>query len=206
MANTDRVNGFKPVGTLSGGYGVLGYIQRCLKDEDDSTELAVGDVVEIVTSNESNMMPTVTAASAGDLSYGVCVGLENWDGNDPEVTQTLDQPRYIAGSKRCYVLVAIAPDLLMEVQSSGTFEDGDIGANGDLTDATPDVDAQTSGQEIDQSSVNTTNTLNFKILECINREDNALGANAKLLVMFNLHFLAGGADGTGSTGSVGLHA
>jgi hypothetical protein len=209
MANTDRVNGFKPVGTLSGGMGALGWIQRCLVDEDDATALAVNDVVAAAAGNESLGIPTVTACSAGNVPYGVIVGFENWDnGRDSSVTQTLEKPRIRTGSVRGYALVAIAPDLVMETQIStgGDLEDGDILSNADLVAGGADTAAQTSGMELDYSTMAATNTLCFKILQIVERDDNALGAHAKVLVTFNLHDLAGGADATGSTGSTGVHA
>ncbi|RJO60806.1 MAG: hypothetical protein C4542_08130 [Dehalococcoidia bacterium] len=208
MANLDRVNGFKPVGTLSGGKGSIGWIQKCLVDEDDSTAVAVGDIVVLASGNESLGIPTVAASAAQDVPYGVVVGIENWDGSDSSVTQTLDKPRYRPASVRGYALVAIAPDLVMEAQIStgGDLEDGDIGANADLVAGGVDTAAQTSGMELNYATMAATNTLVFKIIELLPREDNALGAHAKVLCTFNLHDLAGGADTTGSTGSTGVHA
>ncbi len=208
MANTDRVNGFKPVGTLSGGLGAEGYIQRCLVDEDYAVALAVGDVVIPVASNESNGMPTIQASTAGDEPYGIIVGFQNWDDDNSNVTQTLDDPRISRASSRGYALVAISSDLIMEVQVStgGDLEDGDIGANADLTAGGVDLAAQTSGMELDYSTMNTTNTLAFKILQIVERADNALGAHGKVLVVFNLHIFAVGGDSTGATGSDGVHA
>ncbi len=209
MANIDRVNGFKPVGTLSGGMGAQGYIQKCLHDEDDAEEIAVGDAVRLVASNEGLTIPTVTVANtAGETPYGICVGVELWDGSDASVTATLDRPRYIAGSIRGYTLIAIAPDLIMEVQGNGVVEDGDVGAKADVIDATPDTSAQTSGQEIDISTAAATATLVYHILEVIDRGDNELGNWAKLLVTFNIHELGHGIYDVGqsdTSGHVGVH-
>lgn len=210
MANSDIVNGFKPVGTLNGGKGGQGYVQRCLVDEDDSTALALGDIVKLAAGNESLGIPTVTAAAAGETPYGVVVSFENWDdGRDSSVTQTLEKPRIRSASTRGYALVAISPDLIMEVQASGTVEDGDIGAKADLTAAGADTTAQTSGMEIDASTLAATSTLVFHVLEIVNREDNALGSNAKLLVSFNIHELGKGCyevSESDATGHAGVHA
>ena len=214
MANTDRVNGFKPIGTLSGGMGSLGYIQRCLVDEDYAVALAVNDVVILATSNESNGMPTVAAAAAGNTPYGVIVGFENWDnGRDSSVTQTLEKPRISSASTRGYALVAISPDLIMETQIStgGDLEDGDIGSKADLVAGGADATAQTSGMEVNYSTMAATATLVFHILEMVERSDNALGAHAKVHVTFNIHELGRGVyDGAITaadvTGQLGVHA
>jgi hypothetical protein len=44
-----------------------------------------------------------------------------------------------------------------------------------------------SGAEIDRSTAATTNTLQFKIMRLVNRQDNEIGDYAKWLVMANLH-------------------
>jgi hypothetical protein len=183
-------------------------------DEDDSTALAVNDVVKLASGNESLGLATVTAAAAGNTPYGVVVGFENWDGSDSSVTQTLEKPRIRSASVRGYALVAIAPDLIMETQIStgGDLEDGDIGAKADLTAAGADTTAQTSGMELDYSTMAATATLMFHILQMVERADNALGAHAKVWVTFNAHELGRGCyylDTGGSAdvaGQVGVHA
>jgi len=202
VANVSRINGFKPVGTLSGGMGNIGWIQKCLKDEDDATDLAVGDIVKLAAGNESLGIPNVTAwTTTADESYGVVVGIENWDGSDSAITPSLDKPRYSAVSTRAYVLVAISPDLVMEAQIA-SLEDGDIGAKADPIDGGQSSTAQTSGMYVDTAAA--TATYGLHILEMVPREDNALGAYGKVLVTWNLHQLGRGIHTTG--GLIGVHA
>jgi len=216
MANTDRPSGFRPVGTLSGGLGALGFIQRCLVDEDDSTVLAVNDIVKLTKSDESNGMPTVAAVTAGDTAYGVVVGFENWDnGRDSSVTQTLEKPRIRTASVRGYALVAISPDLIMEAQvsSDAALADGDIGGKANVLATAPDSDAQVSQMEIDNgssTSIAATATYDMHILQLLDKPDNALGTHAKVLCTFNIHELGRGIyDGAltaaAATGHLGVH-
>lgn len=208
MANTDYVTGFKPVGTLSAGMGGIGYVQRCL--HVGSTELAVGDIVKLEANAQSLGVPTVIALTTGatDVPYGCCVGIELWDGSDSAVTQTLDTPRYLAASARAYALIAIAPDLIMEVQSSVAVEDGDMGAKTLLVGATPDTTRQSSGQEVGTAAADSTYV--FHVLELFSVEDNDLGASGNVLVTFNIHELGRGCYDVNETdiagSGLGVHA
>ena len=202
MANVSRINGFKPVGTLSGGMGSIGWIQRCLKDEDDSADMAVGDPVKLAANNESVTCPTVTAwTTTTNENYGIVVGFENWDGSDSLVTQSLDKPRYSAASTRAYPLVAISPDLVFEAQVAA-LEDGDVGAQADPIDGGQDATAQTSGFYLDTAAA--TATLGCHILEVIDRPDNIIGTYGKVLATWNMHALGRGITTTG--GMTGVHA
>ncbi|MBU8921273.1 MAG: hypothetical protein KOO63_05590 [Bacteroidales bacterium] len=198
MANVDRVRGFEPVGFLSGA-SYNGESRRCYVPSGQDKALAVGDIVKLLANGASKNVPNVTDSDAGDCPCGVITSIERWEDG------ILD-PTYLPASTGAYVLVCMDPNLVMRVQSSGTVEDGDVGANADLVAAGVDTDSGASGMEIDQSTVNTTNTLIFFILEVEDRADNELGANADLLVGFNIHQYGHGADTTGSTGSTGVHA
>ncbi len=198
MANVNRVRGFEPVGFLSGA-SYNGESRRCYVPSGQDAALAVGDIVKLLANGASNKVPNVTDADTGDLACGVIISIERWQDG------ILD-PTYLPASTGAFVLVCMDPNLVMRVQSSGVVEDGDIGANSDLIAAGVDTASGASGMELDQAKVNTTSTLNFFILEVEDRADNELGLNADLIVGFNLHQYGHGADGTGSTGSTGVHA
>ena len=93
--------------------------------------------------------------------------------------------------------MADAPDLIMSAQANGVVADGDIGANADIEAASAgDTSTQRSTYEIDISTADDTSTLKYKILRLLPAEDNALGANARLEVCFNLHQFGQGAGVT----------
>lgn len=201
MANVSRIHGFTPVGTLSGGIGSMGYVQKCIKGTD-ATALAVGDPVKLVAGALSLGIPTVTAwTTTADANYGIVVSMESWDGSDADVVSSLDKPRYVATSTRMYVLVAISPDLIFEAQVA-SLEDGDIGSKADPIDGGADADAQTSGFYLDTPAA--TETLGCSILEIVSLPDNALGAYGKVRACWNMHQLGRGIKTTGGQG--GVHA
>ena len=177
MANSDIVNGFTPIRRLSGGPIIL---NRYYIDSSNSVAaVGKGTMVSLVANTSSKTIPEVIICAAAAVPVGVVVDFEY----SPDAPNRLYLPASTAG----WVLVADSPDLVLSVQSSGTFEDGDIGANGDLVDAGTSTTTGASGQELDQSTITTTDTLIFNILRLVNAEDNALGANAQLEVRCNLH-------------------
>lgn len=184
MANTDRVRGFEPVGHLSGAPFNAGSARRCYVSSSVATAIAVGDAVTLIANASSVGVPCVEDSDQGDTNYGIVVDIERWTEGELEV-------KYLPASTGGYITVCIDPGLIMLVQANGVVEDGDMGANADLVAAGVDTATGTSGMEIDISTAANTSTLDFHILGIADREDNALGANADLIVCFNLHQLAG---------------
>lgn len=177
MANSDIVNGFKPIRRLSGGQFVL---NRFYIDSTNSVAaVGVGTMMKLAANTASVIVPEVAIAGASDTPVGPIVAFEY----DPDAPNRL----YLPSSTSGYVLIADSPDLVLEVQCSGAFEDGDIGANASLIDAGTSTTTGASGQEIDISTIAATDTLVFRILRLLNREGNALGTNAKLEVTYNFH-------------------
>lgn len=202
MSNTDRVNGFRFIGHLNGA-PVNGATHRYYVDPDYATALFPGDVVKLVASNESKGRPTVEACAAGTVHVGVIASVEF----DPD---NLGR-RYLPASTGGWVKVYDAPDALFEVQASSDadVEDGDLGGNANHLAGAGNTTTGASGYEIDTGSataIASTNTYTWTVLRLVEREDNALGAHAKLIVRANLHQYGQGADATGSTGATGVHA
>jgi hypothetical protein len=100
-----------------------------------------------------------------------------------------------AASTQSYVLVADDPDLLFEVQEDsvgGNLVMGAGGRNADLVSGTGNAATGYSGWMLDSSTINTTNTLQMRIMRPVERPDNDLATsptatNAKWLVSINLH-------------------
>ena len=179
MANVDTVNGFKPVGNLNGSQLVGAGVRKCYIQTGVAVAVAVGDIVKLQANTASVIVPCVVNAAAGNTPYGVVTGIEY----DPD---NLGRKHHPASTGQ-YCYVDTDPNLIMEVQNNASFEDGDIGANGDLVDAGVDTTAGTSGMEINTSTLANTSTLVFHCLGLVEREDNALGTNAKCLVCYNIH-------------------
>jgi len=192
MANIDAPNGFKPVGHLDGSPW-NGATRRCSVASGYGTALFPGDPIVFVANANSNGFPSIEAAGATAAPGGIIVSF------DPDP----DNPgrRYLpASSTGAYANVACSPDLICEVQANGTFEDGDVMSNASATAGSGSTTTGCSAYEIDVSTCAATSTLVYKVLGLVDREDNALGADAKLLVTFNIHQLGRGA------GVTGLHA
>lgn len=183
MANVDRPNGLRPVKHLDGspynGAANLYYI-----DSGDGTAVAIGDAVKSSSSGDTDGIPGVIQAAAGDALRGVVVGVK---------PVTADSLIYRAASTSRYVLVADAPDLIFEVQEDsvgGALAVTDIGRNADITVAAVNTTTGTSGMELDSSDIKDA-TAQLRVFGLVQRADNAVGTNAKWLVMINEHELKG---------------
>lgn len=182
MANTSRINGFKPVKYHSGapwnGQATLYYIPST-----DGTAVYPGDVVKLAGSSDTDgKAGTVTLAAAGDAVVGVVVGFL------PDPTNLNVDGLGRAASTNRYCWVVDDPDVVFEVEASnGTPAVTDVNLNANHAVGTPDTTFDRSGAYIDFGTEATTATLTFKILGFVARPDNEVGASAKLLVKINNH-------------------
>lgn len=192
MANTDSPLGLVPKRHINGA-PYNGAMNAYYVPSDYATALFVGDAVIITgTSNDTaykdnapGTLAEVNKATAAGGAYisGIIVG---FDVLGTDLTKT-----YNAASTERIVYLADDPDLIFEIQedSGGTVLDAtDVGLNADLvfTHAGSTTSGK-SGMELDRSTANTTNTLQLKIKNLVNRADNALGDSAKWEVSINLH-------------------
>lgn len=181
MANVDIPNGLRPVKHLDGS-PYNGAANRYFIPATDTTTVFVGDAVKSAGSADADGVPTVAQAIAGDTLRGVVVGVE------PE---TADSTIYRAASTGRYVYVADAPDLVFEVQEDsvgGALSAASVGLNADLIVGAGSTAAGRSAMELDSSTAAAT-TAQLRILGFVQRPDNEIGANAKVLVMINEHEL-----------------
>lgn len=191
MANSDVARGLIPVKHMNGapynGAGNVYYVPST-----DSTALFIGDLVKPVNdSSDSEGIPTVTRATAGDYVLGPVVAILSH--GDPMVPVLQSDEVYRKASTERYVLVADDPDLLFEAQ-----EDGDAGAMGagaggrnvEFIVASGSTTTGYSGTQLDSSTLATTNTLSLRVHRPADRDDNdATLTKAKWLVSINLHRL-----------------
>lgn len=193
MANTNSPTGLQPV-RYRNGSPWMGAARRYFHPATDSTALFLGDPVIIAGSGDTDGVPTCTRATAGSAGRitGVVVGFEP--------NATLNAVGYGAGSTAFYVLVADDPALLFEIQEDavgGALAATSIGLNADLVAGSGSTATKLSGFQLDSSTAATTATLQLRIIEFVQRVDNEIGANAKVLVAINLPTETGAVGSTG---------
>jgi hypothetical protein len=165
---------------------MTGGIETFSVPASDATALYVGDPVVKAGSADANGVATVTqAAAAGagtSLISGIVVGF------GPAADGTV--PKYRAASTAATVLVCTDPSMMFEVQEDavgGALAAADVGLNADIIVAAGSSTTGRSGVQLDTSTKATTATLPLKIMGFVQRPDNAIGANAKVLVKINTH-------------------
>lgn len=178
MANGDVAFGLKPVRMLDGspysGADDMFYIPSTL-----ATAVFIGDPVKLGGSADSAGVASIDLAAAGDDLLGAVVGF---------VDAASLELGYGAASTTRYALVAHGQDILFEIQEDsdgGALAATDIGLNANIIVAAGSTFTRQSGVELDTSSKNTTATLQLRIRGLVQRPDNAIGANAKVLVSLN---------------------
>jgi hypothetical protein len=184
MPNANTPYGLRPVRHRNGA-PYNGAATRYAVPASDGTALYLGDPVILAGSADADGIATVTKATAGSGAYmlGPVVGVE---------PVTRDSTTYRAASELRYVYVADDPDLIFEVQEDavgGALAAVDVGLNADWIDGSGSTVTGLSGVQLDTSTKATTNTLQLRILGFSQKVDNAIGANAKVLVAINLHSL-----------------
>jgi hypothetical protein len=178
MANFNNPNGFTPVGTISGS-NWQGKVRQYIANSDTAADLAIGDAVTMEAGGNLEL------AGAGGVVFGVVVGVKPVDelsafgeGSQAHVSGlNLEDNRFdkSAGVDK-YVMVAVGPDVLYEVQGDETGNGiADIGSPGDLVGGASGT--ARSIQELDTSDVDAaTTTSSFMVYDIVRRPDNEVGA------------------------------
>lgn len=207
MANTSRVNGFRPVKHITGApYNGQANIYEVPAGE--TIPVFVGDLVLLSNSAGTAGFPAVeapvaAAATSGDY-VGAVVGIINSkldpvDGKMTGGSISLDTPVYRAASTKQFVLVADSPDLIFEAEADEAVALASVGLNVGVVEGTGSASngsttTGASGMQVDASGVATTSTLPLQIVGFPKRVDNEPAATYnKVLVRINTH--AYGGDG-----------
>ena len=198
MANISRVNGFKPVKHFTGApYNGQANIYEVSVSE--TVPIFVGDLVVRSTNASTTGLVTVkslsAAATANDVVAGVVLGavvgivnpkLDPVDGTMSAGSISLDTPQYSPATTKTFVLVADAPDIIYEVQATGSYALADIGLNVDvgvLAAAGNGLVTGTSGMYVNATAPTASATRPVHVVGYVKRPDNeAPGAYNKLLV------------------------
>lgn len=179
MPNANVAFGLKPVRNIDGS-SYNGNVDMFFVPASDSTALYIGDPVTFAGSADAAGIPTIARTANNSAITGAVVGFVP-DG----VTNVAG---FRAASTAAYVLVAHGQDLLFEIQEDavgGAIAAADIGLNADIIVAAGSSTTKRSGTMLDTSTKATTITLPLKIRRLVQRPDNEIGANAKVLVSLN---------------------
>lgn len=210
MANVDRPNGARAIGTMSGSPWQGAVREYHLDGTANDAAIAVGDFVVMTATGY------LKRYAAGDVTtsiVGLVVGVGNQTANyvggkagDNFLSTgavTLDVPgkNYVAASTAGVIQVCVAPDLLMEMQEDGDtdpLELIDIGTNCEITGGGPNTGTGISTMEIDSSEHSATVTDPIRIIGLAQTPGNELGdtasaagrpTNARWVVAFNQNAL-----------------
>lgn len=205
MASVSRIDGFRPVKTITGA-AWNGQAGLYFVPSSNSDVIMVGDLVKLAGDGRSPTgVPTVArhAGGATEAAVGVVVGIL-FSGvgdvqNMPPVND-LNTPVYRRASTDRYLMVADDPNLIFEAQTSGaTFATADIGQNCEPDVAAGSTTSGSSGMTIDLSTKAATATLPLKVVGFPYRPDNSVGdAFTRVYVKINNHQYAA------STGTAGV--
>lgn len=183
MANV-AIGGLQPVRTVAGS-PYSGAFRSYTIPASDSTAVYIGDLVTGVgTSSTVNgvQYQDVAFSATGDVFQGVVVGVK------PDTSTSLP---YRAASTLRVVYVCDDPNMLFAAidGASGTaFTAADIGLNCNIVTGTGSTTTGYSATTLDNTTEATTNTLDVKLVELLNRADNTYGsASATWLVRLNRH-------------------
>jgi len=201
MANTSRINGFRPVKHLNGApYNGQANIYEVPAGEP--VPVFVGDLVKLSDSAATSGFPAVEAAAAASSQVvsvpivGAVVGIINAkmdpvDGQMSGGSISLDTPVYRAASTKQLVLVADSPDIIFEAEADASVALASVGLNADLgasahtqpllTGASPMYVYSTTAPSASASRP-------FQIMGIVKRPDNeAAAAYNKVLVKITTH-------------------
>lgn len=191
MANANTPYGLRPYAYRSGG-PYNGAVRTYYVPVGNGTALYLGDPVQIVTnSSDGNGVQTAEIATAGGGTYvlGAFMGISNNAGT-ATIPLLQSQTPYLPASTAAYIYVSDDPDLLYAIQEDsvgGAMVSGASGRNADLVAGSGSTYTSQSGWQLDSSTLQTTNTLQMRIVQLLQEADNAVGVNAKWLTMINLN-------------------
>jgi hypothetical protein len=183
MANSDKPNGFTPIGTLNGS-DYHGKMRRIAFAAGDAVAAYVGDLVKLTgTVDATGKIPVVAQSAAGDASIGVLVSLD-FNADDESGLMT---PLTRAASTARTGQVLFGQDILYKIQEDSVgnaIQITEAGLNCNVIVGTPS-NVTGSGMELDSTSAAGTSTLNVRLHHVFDSPDNLLGDNAEWVVSIN---------------------
>lgn len=183
MANTNGPNGFRVALHYSGGvvrrsrYHIAGAY---------ANNIAVGDAV-----TQANTTKNITRPGSGSAQLiGVFDGCYYLDPNQPQPQYNRLWPaaQAVVTGSTPDAWVYDDPSTLFEVQASAAFALANIGQNANVVLGAENLFTKTSADALDSTSY-TNSAAVLRVMDYVNRPDNAVGSFARLLVLIGNHFL-----------------
>jgi hypothetical protein len=174
VPNTDNPHGLRPLGWCLGGGPPV--IQKMKKDASEGTAIFAYDAVNREADGNieaASATPGTTLYSGVSLNHGAASTLTDH-------------------------LVIVSPDCVYEAQDNDDtngLEEADMGLNINLELNAGNATTKQSGHELDESTVDTTNTLDMHLLQLLEVPDNAYGEHARIEIVFNKHRMNPGVAG-----------
>ncbi len=186
MANLNMPTGFNPVRYVSGAPYNGAVNPYSVNAGSDSTALFVGDAVKFV--GTSQLIGDQTLLDVTQAATGVVVAMDPINGAAGAARDAL---QYRAASTQRVVWVADDPNILFEIQEGTggtTLTANDAGLNVNFAVGTGSTATGRSAMTVNNVGEATTNTLDLRLAEPVNRPDNTVGSDSqKWLVRINRH-------------------
>jgi hypothetical protein len=181
MANNDKAFGLRPLGNLAGTGAQKQYGYEIA--DNQAGAIFQGDLVTLKDGYILQFDPSSHTAAVG--VFNGCFY------NDP-TTQKPTWKNYYPGSINITQGKIIAevlddPSQMFIIQNDGTSAATDYGLNADVVVGTGNTVTGLSAIELDTSTIATTAALNLKIIGLWDVPNNAVGANAVVVVKINEH-------------------
>jgi len=181
MANVDKAFGMRPLGNLSasGSQKQFGY-----EIADNQTgAIYQGDLVTVYDGYLVQFDPDTHTAAVGVFNgcnyIDPTTGKPTWKNYYPG-SVNITQGKIIAD-------VLDDPNQLFIIQNDGTSAAANYGKNADVVMGTGSTTTGVSGMELSTSTIANTAALNVKIVGLWDVPNNAVGANAVVVVKINEH-------------------
>jgi len=181
MANVDKAFGLRPLGNLSasGSQNQYGYEIA----DNQAGAIYQGDLVTLKDGYILQFNPASHTAAVGVFNgcnyIDPTSGKPTWKNYYPG-SVNITQGKIVAD-------VLDDPNQLFIIQNDGTSAVTDYGKNADIVVGTGSTTTGVSANVLDTSSIATTAALNLKIVGLWDVPNNAVGANAVVVVKINEH-------------------
>jgi len=185
MANVDRANGFKPIGTLSGSDWNASV--EAIQCDATHAAIGVGDLIEMTADGYPDIL---TAGAIDSGVFGLVVGIPpagfGWNATTgkfgdnslsaSEPTLVGNGTRVLAANTEGTLMVATAPDLVMIAQEDGDTTPLTLTAVGENVDIVNAGAVSNSVMMIDSTTNATTATHPLRLLGLHNTPENELAS------------------------------
>lgn len=180
MSNTNRPNGFTPIGRNGGAY--TGELTPYAVASNYGTEIRLRDLVKLAGSADSAGLPTVAKCATTEVPVGIVCGVEN-------STSLQLGRKSIPANTGGIIYVCDDPNVLVEGQISGAVAATDFGQTIDLVDAATTTNV--SDMQFDYStltaSAGESEDQVFLLERLVPEPGNEMGIYARVIASFNLH-------------------